>query len=230
MWHIMHIFINKRVDFKMNFFYDLLVNYNDAKPYEFYEWEKSDNIIHLKKIPVFKISSSDLNHFLKNDIIINQNFLETIHNKTESYNSKNKYNYMSLFTDEKNSIIIEFSSDGKSLYKSKMLLEEELDLLEIAYSLKKEKIEYILGEKNNYNQDLRQIQNVKRLLLTEIKTLKEQNNIYKLRYLFKEITNEDEDNKKVIVEKLISIIKSDFNENHLKLYNIIKLSYNNLSH
>ena len=40
----------------MNYIYDLLLNFNE-NIYEFYDWNKTDNIKHIKKIPIFKIDS-----------------------------------------------------------------------------------------------------------------------------------------------------------------------------
>ena len=43
----------------MNYIYDILVNYGNI-PYDFFEWNTSDNIIHIKKIPIIRESASTL--------------------------------------------------------------------------------------------------------------------------------------------------------------------------
>ena len=213
----------------MNYFYDILINLNDIA-YNFYEWSKDDSILHLKKIPVFKINTKELKDLLKYNIKIDKNFLDNIYNKTESYETNNKYiEYMALFTDENNSLVIEFDQNGKSLYRSKLLLEEELDLLEMAYSLKKENITY---EKLNLlpkTFSSRQENEIKHFLEIEIKTLYENKQISKLRYLYNETFNQDNKNLDLIYQKLLKKIKSDFSLNHLKLFEIVKLSYKHLS-
>ena len=213
----------------MNYFYDLLINLSDDVPFNFYEWNKNDNIIHLKKIPVFKIKTNDLKNFLSYNIKVDELFLTKIFNKTESYD-KNYINYMALFTDGNNSLVIEFDEKGKTIAKSKLLLEEELDLLEIAYSLKNEVVNYEKIDLLNEDSELRQIKELKHFLLVEINTLWEKQNTPKLRYLYNEIINQDSKDLQKIYKSLQNIIKSDFNSNHLKMFNIIKLSYQHLSY
>lgn len=213
----------------MNYFYDLLINLNDDKAYEFYEWDQNDSIIHLKRVPIIKLNTLDFQNLLLNQIMVNQEFLDLIYNKTESYDKCSKFDYMCLFTDENSSLIIEFNKEGKSICRSKILLEEELDLLEIAYSLPKESIDYICTEKIENDLQLRQEIKIKKFLITEINTLYDEKNKKKLIYLYKEVTNQDENNIDVIKNYLIDFIKKDFEESHLKLYEIIKLSYKKLS-
>ena len=75
----------------MNYIYDLLLNFNE-KIYDFYDWNKTDKIIHIKKIPIFKISSSKMNIIKNNKICFEDSFLEKIYRKTEEFmNRKNKY-------------------------------------------------------------------------------------------------------------------------------------------
>ena len=42
----------------MKYIYDIELNFNN-KYYEFYEWEKKDNITHINKIPYYKITNRD---------------------------------------------------------------------------------------------------------------------------------------------------------------------------
>ena len=39
----------------MNYLYDILLNFN-LRLYETYEWERNDQITHIRKIPFFKIN------------------------------------------------------------------------------------------------------------------------------------------------------------------------------
>ena len=51
----------------MNYIYDILLNYN-KKLYEFYDWNLSDSIVHIRKIPIFKISTNQLIDLVNNKI------------------------------------------------------------------------------------------------------------------------------------------------------------------
>ena len=213
----------------MNYFFDLLINLNDTKAYEFYEWEESDEIIHLKKIPIFKISEAVLNLFLTNNIQVDKAFLEKIYMQTESYKPDSKIEYMALFTTDTSCLILEFDHNGNSLYRSKLLLEEELDLLELVFNLKTTNINYSIINPLNIDQDARQIKKVNKILTQEIDVLFASGNKDKLKYLYYEVSNKTLDDIKKLKSELLKLIKSDFSNSHLKLYNIIKLSYKHLS-
>ena len=197
----------------MNYFYDLLVNLNDENAYFFYEWDKNDNIIHLKKIPIIKIDHDDFKNFISSQIIVEQSFLNLIYNKTETYDKEAKFvEYMALLTDGNNSIVIEFNNIGLSISRSYLLLEEELDLLELAYSLPKDEFSYKMTDKIVKRNGIRQEENKE-----------------KLKYLYNEMTNSVLYDLDELRDKFISTIKKDFNKSHLNVYEIIKLSYNGLS-
>ena len=214
----------------MNCFYDILINLNDNRVFRFYEWSKKDPIIHIKKIPIFKIKTKDFKILASCNILVQKDFLDSIYKVTESYEKDNKYiDYIALFTDENNSIVLEFNSNGESISRSMLLLDEELDLLEIAHSLKSSSIEYQIINKINQGNTLRQIDELNRILEIEIKTLYKEKNFLKLRYLYNEVVGIDDNNIDKIYNKLLNIINSDLNDDHLKLYNIIKLSYKHLS-
>ena len=61
----------------MNYIYDIVLNFN-SNYYEFYEWNKNDNIINVRKIPVFKVDNQTYYDFKFNDIIVNNDFLKLI--------------------------------------------------------------------------------------------------------------------------------------------------------
>ena len=42
----------------MHYYYDLLVNLDDVA-WEFYEWEKKDNILPVKKIPFVRVNEKE---------------------------------------------------------------------------------------------------------------------------------------------------------------------------
>jgi len=49
----------------MYYYYDILLNFqDDGTLYEFYEWEENDELDFVKKIPLFKVSSSILKDLL----------------------------------------------------------------------------------------------------------------------------------------------------------------------
>jgi len=43
----------------MNYIYDVVLNFQ-KEYYDFYDWNKNDNIYHMRKIPILKINSKQL--------------------------------------------------------------------------------------------------------------------------------------------------------------------------
>ena len=41
----------------MNYYYDFILNFNKEREpyYNFYEWEKDDDLVKIKKIPIFRV-------------------------------------------------------------------------------------------------------------------------------------------------------------------------------
>ena len=67
----------------MNYIYDVLANFNDCF-YDFYDWNDSDNIIHIKKLPILKVSIDFFNKIKYCDVLVGSCLLEKIYRKTES--------------------------------------------------------------------------------------------------------------------------------------------------
>ena len=60
----------------MTYIYDILLNFtDDERLLEFFEWEKEDTIEHIKKIPLIRVSTKQLETLINNQIIIEKNFL-----------------------------------------------------------------------------------------------------------------------------------------------------------
>ena len=53
----------------MSYIYDILLNYN-KELYDFYEWNLDDDICHIRKTPLFKVTTNQLVDIANNDIKI----------------------------------------------------------------------------------------------------------------------------------------------------------------
>jgi len=128
----------------MNYIYDILVNFNDKEVYEFFEWEKDDNIEHIRKIPIFKVKPQEFNDFKNNKIKVDQSFLNKIKNKTEMFcNTSIEYiEYCAIITDGMDLVVIEFDKEGEYILKSSMLLDEMEDTLDESELIDDENIKY----------------------------------------------------------------------------------------
>lgn len=209
----------------MNYFYDIKVNFDEEQLYEFYEWQKKDNIERIKKIPLNLVSSKTMKDFLSYNIVVEKSFLEKIINKTENYNGE-KIKYASIFADSKTSLVVEFNEEGKSMFKSKLLLNDDLNIIEIVHNLNKTILKYsIEKEKKVLRTTLRQETEIKKVLNLEIDTLYEKKDVLKLKYLYYEWLNEKNNDIDKIYKILKEKLKEDLTKRTFEIYEIIKLSY-----
>lgn len=209
----------------MNYIYDILVNFNE-KLYEFYDWNVTDEIEHIRKMPIYKISSEDLIKLKKNEFIIDKNILQDIHNKTEVFQNKSSIiiEYSSLFTDGLEVLGFEFTSDGKVLYKTNLLVDEEIDVLDVALSLEEKKLEYIILKPIQiYDFKTRNEVIILDYINKEIKKLTN-NNFEKLKYLYYECFNERAEDKNLIIKKIYFELETNWDSTYPLVYDFFKLT------
>jgi len=184
----------------MNYTYDILLNFNDNL-YEFYDWNLNDNIVHIRRIPIFKIESNKLEEIKSNVVKFEESFLEKVKNKTEYFlgRSVKILKYAFLLTDGMNVIAISINNNIKY---SSLQIDEELDVLEETrineYDLKCE----ILTKKQNINFKTRFQLTQEKILKDKLKKLRKENNIEKIKYIYYECFNEKLEDKNEILKKL----------------------------
>ncbi|MBR3660635.1 MAG: hypothetical protein IKN63_01880 [Bacilli bacterium] len=206
----------------MTYIYDILLNFNDEF-YEFYEWEKKDNIYHIKKIPVFKVDTLFMENLLENKIEISNDFLNIINNKTEVFEGKKikLLKYSCLFTDSYK--VVGINIEDNSIKLSDLLLDEALDTLEITKRLQVINISYnIIKEKNISYFETRNELKIKNSLLIEFNNIYKNKDDNKLKYLYFEYFNKSIDDIDLIYIDLINSLQ-EINSRHLKLFELLKL-------
>ena len=214
----------------MNYYYDIILNWSEDKAYDFYEWNDFDSLELIKKIPLFKIKHKAFLDIATNSIKVDQKFLELIADKTLVSDKKNfkRIEYACLFTDTKNVYALEFDKEGNSISRSKLLVDDELNVLECIYGMKETQLEYVVKENLKMGSTLRQIKEAKKLIVLEINNLYQNKDIAKLKYLYYEYKKENIDDIDYIYEEIMHDLNKEFNEDILKLYYIIKLSYHSV--
>lgn len=207
----------------MNYIYDILLNYNNHD-YDFFEWNNSDTILHIRKIPLIKVSTLVLNDIKNYDIVFDKKFLETISNKTEIFNNKNIriIEYACLLSDGTNVIAIMLKNNR--CLKSKLLLDEEEDVIAITEKLKEQSIEYKKQKKlkNNIYKTRKQIEQEQKLRRS-LKNIFNLDNSETIKYIYYECFNKKEDNISVIKNNFYNIFEEMDELKIEKLKNIIKL-------
>lgn len=208
--------------------YDIVLNLLDSnRIYEPFEWSNKDNIEHIKKIPMVRISSNFLSDIILNNVTVNKDFLQSIYRKAEVYSDKgtNVIDYACLFTDTYKIVGVEFDKSGRALFKSYLLLDEEEEILELSNEIKLSKIEYKVSKKSNECLFLTRNEEFKRnYLLKEIKFAYKKGLFEKINYLYEEIFPSDKKAVEVRYKILIDSIKNNYSKEHNEIFKILNLS------
>ena len=157
----------------MNYYYDVILNWNDTNIYNFYEWNDTDYLELVKKIPIFKVKHKTFIDIVCNNIKVTKDLLDLIKDRTLLSTKKilNNIEYACLITDNKNVYALEFNKEGYVISRSNLLIDDELSILEISYNLKDIDINYEILSPRNISNNLRQINDAKHLIALEINNL-----------------------------------------------------------
>ena len=127
----------------MNYIYDVLLNFQKDF-YDFYEWNQDDEIIHIRKIPLFYINNKDYYTIKNSTVSFNKEFCSKIHNRTEKFKKINVtlLNYVFLISNGKETMALKLGKNGIVTHKSSLLLDENEEISEMAEDLKLYNLEY----------------------------------------------------------------------------------------
>ena len=201
----------------MNYIYDIYINFNKDL-FDFFDWNKNDKYTHIKMIPIFKIKEEDIKKIITNTIKLNNNELDLIYKKTTTWDKNNKHKNCCLFCDKNNVIAVEFDDSGLSISKSYLFVSDELEILENFYKIKEKEIKFKTLEKNKITLKTRKQIKDDNFVIEELKNI--DNN--KLDYIYFECFGKHEKEKKLILNKLLSISKNS--KVYKNLYDILKLT------
>lgn len=205
----------------MNYIYDVVANFNDI-PYDFFEWNKIDDITHLKKVIIIKTDSQVLNDLINKKVKVSEDLLKYIKNKTEFY-SKSDSNLIAIFTNGYINICIKFTKDGINKYKSFLQIEEDDEVLELSNRLNEIDFNYqIFGEANICQFKTRKETEAYNYIVDKIDDLYNKNDVMKLKYIYYDCFDKFEDNKNKIYEEIKQSINNNF-EVLNKIYDFFKL-------
>ncbi len=201
--------------------YDLFLNFQEDF-LEFFEWNKQDEIEHIKKIPMVSVSKKVFMDLVNQDVRVSSSFLSQIYEKCEKYDLET-IPYACLFHDSKSVVAIEFGKDGNSLYKSKLLLEDEEELLRYQIEEENFPLEYQILYEHQPTFFTRKEKKVKNFLEKEIEKTYQNKEQSKLQYLYLEYFDEVEEDLKKMKERLLQSMEVSLNKKHLVLYDLLLL-------
>ena len=202
----------------MNFIYDIVLNFNKDF-YNFFEWNKNDNIINVKKIPIFLIDNDTFTSMKYDNVIVSKDFIDLIKDKTYTY-TRSKLGISCLISNNKEVIAVLFNDNGNLIKRSSLMLDEEEEVLDEIENDSLYKINIIKRRKVNIENVNRNIKEKKDFLIKYIN--KEKNDI-NLKYLYYDYFEKDENNIKIIKNDLIKEIKNNWNKKLNNFYDTVKI-------
>jgi len=208
----------------MNYIYDIILNFN-SRLYDFYDWNKKDKIIHIRKIPAFKVSDKDFLNIKNNIVKIDNIFIQKINNKTEEFKKTNitKLKYTSLISNGKDIIAVKWNKNGINEKKSSICIDEQEELIEIINRQKEIPLKYkILKIEKNTNFKTRYETENQINLMKELLNIYKQKDYKKMSYIHLECFGKKEKN---IHTAYINIKKeiAKQNDNFDKIINFFKI-------
>lgn len=203
----------------MIYIYDILLNFSKNKIYDFYEWDKEDKIDHVKKIKLIKVNSKIIDDLFTYNITLLDVKKSELEKGCELFKNKQVKKAM-LFTDGYRVLAVLFNDQYKSVARSKLLLEEELDVLDISEKLNEVELIYKKGTKIEEEFYTRKELEIKQKLEREIKKAYKKQEVNKLGYIYIEYFNKEEKNIEILYQNLLDSLK-EINEKHIKLLDML---------
>lgn len=209
----------------MKYIFDIILNLHEEF-INFFEWEKKDKLLYVKKLPIFCIDNGIFHNIIFNSIKVSKSFLEMINYENYSSNLENdKYRYMCLLTNKNTVIGVCFDEDGRNILVSDLLIDDQEEILEEVKDNSIIMIDYDLISKKEEEKFLtRKEINLKKVISREITNLYKNNDLSKLAYFYYEYFNIESDDIKLMYNNLISSLENEIDEKHFKIYEILKLS------
>ena len=205
----------------MVYVYDTLINFSEDM-YDFYDWEDTDEFLHIRRIPLYKVSKVDYNNFICKKNRINEEMMESIKDKTQVFSNRGVeiIDFACVITDGSGALALEFDESGVTKRKSKFLINEEMEILDMAKNLKEAKLKYeVISKNRNKNNMIRSERKVLNSILEELSSLKNDYEI--IDYLYYEWFNKYDGNNKY--EKLVKDLKNKFTDKHLEFLDLLNL-------
>lgn len=212
----------------MTYVYDVLLNFTDeGRIVLFFEWNDTDYIDHVKKIPFFRVSSTVFNDIINYNLKFDKNFLSSIRGLTKLYKSNDNLNYCFLVSDLNSVIGVLLDSKGNIISRSSLLLQEEEEVIDEISNTSITDINYSKNGKciSDFYLTRDEIYK-KKVLLKEIESSYKLKEYDKIGFYFDEIYNK----KNLSIEDKFLILKKDITNNYSnkynKLYDFICLVHN----
>ena len=214
----------------MRFIYDIVVNYENNF-FEFYEWEKEDNIINIKKMPLFLVNNETYKIIKYESVTINSTFVDKIRDKTFAYN-KIKIGPSCLITNGMEVIGI-LCNDKGEVIKDNPMHEDNIFMCEYMTGVKTiAKVAYEAADIDIYDIDIIKRKKINKNNINRreaerreflINYINSENNNSNLKYLYYDYFEKENEDISLIKKELINEIKHNWNKKLNSFYETAKI-------
>ena len=211
----------------MIYVYDLTFNFSEEL-YDFYDWKDSDNITHFRKIPLIKLNKKIYKVFLNNKIKVDNELLSLIKDKSQEYKGRalKTIKYAALFTNGCDCFGVLFDDEGFSISKTRLLVSEELEVLELSSNLKINEYKYkVVSHEVVDNKFTRKEKTIITTFISKLDNYKD--NLELMNYLYYELNGKIY-NGKNCYDDLVSDISSKYTDKLARLLEILDIYAKNV--
>lgn len=207
----------------MNYIYDILVNFNEEM-YDFFDWNESDSIEHIRKIPLFRVDARDFSNIKHNLVKFDKEFLGKIQNKTEVFNNRKVKNMEYAFLLTNGVEVVGYKiEDGKNKYVTSLLIDEDVEVIEVCERLEESVIDYDIQKIKKISLfSTRHDKHIIQYIKNEIKLLSKNHD--KLKYLYYECFDKKENNINNIIKRFNKCLEEHDEKIYMKIYEFLKLT------
>lgn len=204
----------------MVYVYDILVNFNE-KMIDFYDWDKNDEIKHIRKMPIFKVNNKVIMDIMFNKIKLSSEIINLIKDKTEVFNLRSVITlpFVCTLVSTESAVAVSMNKNGLVLEKSKFLVNEELEIISVGNKLKKIDLEYSIVKTDKHSLLLRNEEKKLNEIVREIDLLKDNDEV--INYLYYEWFNKPSTEN--AYDELIFDLKKGFTPKHEELSNLLNI-------
>ncbi len=208
----------------MIYIYDIVLNFQEQL-YDFYEWNKKDRLLNIKKIPIFRINTEKLLSIINDKVYLKEEILHKIAHETTIYMlSNNEYKYLCLFSNTEETVAVMCNEEGLIIKKSSLLFDEEDEANEVAENLNIDCVieKTVKVNNNNLLDNCRIIREKKKKVYDFIKKLDLLVDKEKIRYLYFDLFEEENLAISKMKELLLNIQDEKGIDQLFSLYDLVE--------
>lgn len=202
----------------MIYIYDIIVN-DSEELVDFYDYMETDTFKHIRKALLFKVSTNAYIDFVYKNTIVSREVLDKVKDKCEYYDKNiiRKIGYAFIISNGENALFLECDKNGLVTMKSKFLVNEEIEILDVVNRSKKTNIKYKVTSNNVYRKYTRSQEETINKIVSYLDRLKSNKEI--ISYLCDEWFNDET----LTYQELVNDLSREYSGRHIEFLNVIEM-------